>query len=390
VEIYLKHSLRLDVLPPYLFAELDRKKQKVASTGREVLDLGVGDPDMPTPKPIVEEMRKAVRDPATHRYPSYRGSIEFRSAATDWLKKRFDIEIDPQNEVNAVIGTKEGLFHLALAIADPGDYVITPDPAYPVYANAARFAQATPYPLPLSPPDFLPDLDSIPEEVLEQASLMYINYPNNPTSAVAHEQFFEKVVRLARKHRIAVCHDAAYSEIYFEEPQPSLLEVEGAKEVAIEMHSLSKTFNMTGWRIGFACGNETLVQALAATKTNLDSGVFSAIQRAGIKALSMYDELSEPVRATYRKRRDIMTSALNEAGFNIKSPKATFYLWFEVPERFDGNSKEFASHLLDTTGVVLTPGVGFGKFGEGFCRISLTAPDEVIKKAADVLAAHKA
>ena len=390
MEIRLRGSIRLQTLPPYLFAELDRKKEDTEASGREVLDLGVGDPDIPTPRPIVEELRAAVLDPATHRYPSYRGSAEFREAAAAWLKKRFDIDVNPATELISVIGTKEGLFHLALAIANPGDYVLVPDPAYPVYANAARFAHATPYPLPLEPPDFLPRLDLIPDDVLEQASLMYLNYPNNPTSATATREFFRQVVEFAHKNRIAVCHDAAYSEIYFGEPPPSILEIEGAMDVAIEMHSLSKTYNMTGWRVGFACGNQDLVEALATTKTNLDSGVFVAIQRAAIKAFSLYDELTGPIRDTYRSRRDVIAAALDEAGFAFKRPDATFYVWFEIPDGFRGGSVEFAGQLLERAGVLVAPGVGFGEHGEGYCRISLTAPDDVIKRAAEKLAAYRA
>ncbi len=372
---------RLKKLPPYLFKELDRKRDEAISKGVDVIDLGVGDPDLPTPEPVVEEMKKAVQDPMNHRYPSYSGMIEFRKAAAQWYENRFGVSLDPEQEVLSLIGSKEGIAHFPLAFVNPGDIVLVPTPAYPVYNIATIFAGGTSFFMPLLEKNhFLPDLSSIPTEIAEKTKIMFINYPNNPTSATADKDFFKEVVKFAKKHNIIVCHDAAYTEISFDGYiPPSFLEVDGAKDVAVEFHSLSKTYNMTGWRIGFAVGNPELISALGAIKSNIDSGVFQAVQIAGIRALRLDKSWLKSTVNIYRKRRDMLVEALNNIGLRVEPPKATFYLWIKVPE--DYSSEEFASKLLEKAGIVVTPGNGFGEPGEGYIRISLTQKDEKLKEA---------
>ena len=372
---------RLKKLPPYLFKELDRKRDEAISKGVDVIDLGVGDPDLPTPEPVVEEMKKAVQDPMNHRYPSYSGMIEFRKAAAQWYENRFGVSLDPEQEVLSLIGSKEGIAHFPLAFVNPGDIVLVPTPAYPVYNIATIFAGGTSFFMPLLEKNhFLPDLSSIPTEIAEKTKIMFINYPNNPTSATADKDFFKEVVKFAKKHNIIVCHDAAYTEISFDGYiPPSFLEVDGAKDVAVEFHSLSKTYNMTGWRIGFAVGNPELISALGAIKSNIDSGVFQAVQIAGIRALRLDKSWLKSTVNIYRKRRDMLVEALNNIGLKVKPPKATFYLWIKVPEGY--SSEEFASKLLEEAGIVVTPGNGFGEPGEGYIRISLTQKDEKLKEA---------
>ena len=372
---------RLKKLPPYLFKELDRKRDEAISKGVDVIDLGVGDPDLPTPEPVVEDMKKAVQDPMNHRYPSYSGMIEFRKAAAQWYKNRFGVSLDPEQEVLSLIGSKEGIAHFPLAFVNPGDIVLVPTPAYPVYNIATIFAGGTSFFMPLLEKNhFLPDLSSIPTKIAEKTKIMFINYPNNPTSATADKNFFKEVVKFAKKHNIIVCHDAAYTEISFDGYiPPSFLEVDGAKDVAVEFHSLSKTYNMTGWRIGFAVGNPELISALGAIKSNIDSGVFQAVQIAGIRALRLDKSWLKSTVDIYRKRRDMLVEALNNIGLRVEPPKATFYLWIKVPEGY--SSEEFASKLLEEAGIVVTPGNGFGEPGEGYIRISLTQKDERLKEA---------
>ena len=362
---------RLKKLPPYLFKEIDRKKEEVIAKGVDIIDLGVGDPDLPTPDLIIEVMRRATGDPPNHRYPSYSGMNDFKFAAANWYKDRFGVELDPEKEVLSLIGSKEGIAHLPLAFINPGDIALVPSPAYPVYNIATMFAGGEPYFMPLrSENDFLPDLDSIPSEIVKRAKLLFINYPNNPTAAVADIDFFNRVVEFARKNDILVCHDAAYTEMGFDGyTPPCFLEADGAKEVGIELHSLSKTFNMTGWRVGFAVGNREAVEGLGAIKSNIDSGVFQAIQIAGIEALKNYKSLVKDIMEIYPRRRDLMIKGLREAGFKVESPKATFYLWVSVPEGY--TSAQLAARLLEA-GVVVTPGIGFGDPGEGYFRIALT------------------
>ncbi len=363
---------RLNQLPPYLFKEIDRKKAEVKARGVDIIDLGVGDPDLPTPEHIIGEMKRAVDDPANHQYPSYSGMTDFKEAVARWYGERFSVDLDPASEVVSLIGSKEGIAHLPLAFINPGDVSLVPSPAYPVYHIATLFAGGESYFMPLlSENDFLPDLDLIPEDVADRAKLMFINYPNNPTSAVADLDFFRRVVSFAQKHGILVCHDAAYTEMAFDgyEP-PSFLEVDGAKEVGMEFHSLSKTYNMTGWRIGFAVGNAEGVAGLGAIKSNIDSGVFQAVQRAGIEAISGDQACVAEMNRIYSGRRDLMVQGLREAGFELYPPKATFYLWIRVPHGY--TSATLATRLLEEAGLVVTPGNGFGDPGEGFFRIALT------------------
>ncbi len=373
---------RIKKLPPYLFAEIDRLKEEQIANGVDVIDLGVGDPDIQTPFHIVEKMIEAVRDPSNHRYPSYYGMLDFRKAVAAWYKRRFGVTINPESEVISLIGSKEGIAHIPLAFVDPGDIALVPDPGYPVYRVSVVFAGGNPYTMPLRLENgFLPDLSEIPKHIAERTKLMFINYPNNPTTAVAGKDFFKEVVRFADKYGIVVCHDAAYSEIYFDEAPISFLEIDGAKDIGIEFHSLSKTFNMTGWRIGFAVGNADIIKALGHVKTNIDSGVFQAIQRAAIAGLESEEAVVQLNRDIYRRRRDIFINGLKQAGIKIFYPKATFYIWAHIPPGY--SSTDFALSLLKKSGIVATPGIGFGSFGEGFIRFSLTINEDRLREASD-------
>lgn len=371
---------RLRKLPPYLFKEIDRKKAEVKARGVDIIDLGIGDPDLPTPIHIIEALQEAAGHPQNHRYPSYPGMLEYRSAVAAWYGRRFHVDLDPEREVLALIGSKEGIAHVPLAFINPGDISLVPSPGYPVYNTATIFAGGESFTMPLTRENqFLPDLDAIPGDVARKAKLMFLNYPNNPTAAVADERFFNRVVAFAQKHGILVCHDAAYSEIAYDGYRPlSFLEVEGAKEVGLEFHSLSKTYNMTGWRIGFAAGNREAIDGLGAIKSNVDSGVFQAVQIAGIKALRSDQSCVAQMIDVYTERRDLMVKGLREAGFELDIPKASFYLWVTVP---GGNtSAQLASRLLEK-GVVVTPGNGFGEPGEGYFRIALTQKKERMAEA---------
>ncbi len=372
---------RVKNLPPYLFATIDKMKQKALSKGVDLIDLSIGDPDIPTPSHIVEAMKKAVAKPEHHRYPSYEGMLSYREAVAQWYKTRFNVTLDAKTEVLSLIGSKEGIGHIPLAFINSGDVVLVPSPGYPVYPVATLFAGGQSFIMPLKEEnDFLPDFKSIPSDILKKAKLMFLNYPNNPTSAVAGKDFFANVIELASAFNIIVCHDAAYSEIYYDDIKPfSFLELDKAKETGIEFHSLSKTYNMTGWRIGFAVGNKDVVAALGKIKTNLDSGIFQAIQEAGIAALSSEDAILSDIRNAYQERRDILHEGLNKIGIFSRKPKASFYLWAKVPNGFDSSS--FVSHLLETAGVLGTPGVGFGAPGEGYIRFALTQPPERISEA---------
>ena len=372
---------RLKKLPPYLFKEIDRKKAEVMARGIDIIDLGVGDPDLPTPPHIIEALKKAVDDPAHHRYPSYSGMRDFKEAVAQWYQERFGVELDPGSEVVSLIGSKEGLAHFPLAFINPGDIALVPTPAYPVYHIATLFAGGESFFMPLlSENGFLPDLDAIPDEVAARAKIMFLNYPNNPTSAVADLEFFTQVVEFARERKIVVCHDAAYTEMAFDGYRPpSFLEVEGAKEVGLEFHSLSKTYNMTGWRIGFAVGNPQAIEGLGAIKSNIDSGVFQAVQMAGVDALLADQSCVREMVEVYTRRRDLMVRGLKDAGYQVKTPKATFYLWVNVPKGF--TSTQLATRLLEEAGLVVTPGNGFGEPGEGYFRIALTQKRERISEA---------
>lgn len=372
---------RVKNLPPYLFAAIDKMKQEAISKGVDLIDLSIGDPDIPTPSHIVESMKSAVEKPEHHRYPSYEGMLVYRDAVSQWYKKRFNVSLDPKSEVLSLIGSKEGIGHIPLAFINPGDIVLVPSPGYPVYPVATLFAGGQPYIMPLiEENNYLPDFNSIPSDILKKAKLMFINYPNNPTSAVAGKDFFAKAMELALANNIIVCHDAAYSEIYYDEEKPmSFLQIEGAKDVGIEFHSLSKTYNMTGWRIGFAVGNKDVIAGLGKIKTNLDSGIFQAIQEAGITALNTDDKTLSDIRSIYQERRDILYNGLVKLGMSVRKPKASFYLWAKVPKGFD--SSKFVSHLLENAGVLGTPGVGFGAPGEGYIRFALTQPAKRISEA---------
>jgi LL-diaminopimelate aminotransferase len=377
----VEKSERLKTLPPYLFKELDRQKEAVRKKGVDIIDLGVGDPDLPTPCHIVEALKKAAADPANHRYPSYTGMDAFNTAAARWYKRRFNVDLNPLTEVVTLIGSKEGLAHIPLAFINPGDVALVPSPAYPVYNIGVRFAGGAPYFMELTKRnDFLPDLNSIPEDIAKKARLMFINYPNNPTSAVASESFFKKVVDFATTNNIIVCHDAAYSEMAFDGYRPmSFLQVEGAKSIGIEFHSLSKTYSMTGWRIGFAVGRAEVISALGQVKSNIDSGVFQAVQIAGIAALDGEQESVADMNKEYEKRRDLLVEGLRELGYSVTKPKATFYVWIEIPKKY--TSSEFAGRLLTEAGVVATPGNGFGAAGEGYIRMALTVNQDRIHEA---------
>lgn len=371
---------RLKLLPPYLFAEIDKKKKEVASRGVDIISLGIGDPDLPTPNHIIERLKRASENPKNHRYPDYEGLYEFRSAAAKFMESRFNVSFDPEKEVVSLIGSKEGIAHLPLAFVNPNDYVLVPDPAYPVYNIGTIFAGGISYIMPLKEENsFLPDLKAIPESVLKKTKIMFINYPNNPTSAMANKDFFKEVIELAYRYKFIVCHDMAYSELYYEEPPISIFNVDGAKEVAIEMHSLSKTYSMTGWRIGFAVGNASIIEGLGKIKTNVDSGIFQAVQEAGIEALTGSQEKVDEYRKIYKERRDFVVKKLDELGFSYFYPKATFYVWVKTPNNMP--SRDFCTKLLEEAGVVVTPGIGFGKEGEGYFRIALTVGLDRIKEA---------
>ncbi|MHC1626380.1 MAG: LL-diaminopimelate aminotransferase [Methanoculleaceae archaeon] len=376
----MQYSTRLQKLPPYLFAKIDALKAEKLKEGVDVIDLGVGDPDLPTPPHIVEALCTAARNPATHHYPSYEGMPEFREAVARWFRKRFGVAPDPETEVLALIGSKEGIAHIPEAFVNPGDYVIGTDPGYPVYRTSTIFAGGRYYPLPITPENgFLPDLDTIPREVCERARIFFCGYPNNPTAATATVDWFAGLVDFARENDIVVVHDNAYSEITFDGYRaPSFLETPGASEVGIEMHSLSKTYNMTGWRIGFAVGNAEIIAGLGKVKTNIDSGAFEAIQHAAIAALTGPQDCVGNACRIYRERRDVLVKGLEEAGFDVTPPKATFYVWLPV-----GDSMEFAASLLNDAGIVVTPGTGFGPSGEGFVRFALTRPVERIREAVE-------
>lgn len=376
-----KPASRIANLPPYLFAEADRQIAAKRAAGFDVVSLGIGDPDLPTPSWILEELHRTVELPENHRYPEYYGLPELRRAMSAWYGERFGVKLDPDKEVVPLIGSKEGIAHIAWAFIDPGDVALVPDPAYPVYAIGTMLAGGTPHLLPLLPENgFLPDLDSIPAAVLDKAKLLWINYPNNPTSAIAPEGFFEKVVRFATKHNLLVCHDNAYSDVTYDGYKPiSFLEVPGAKEVGVEFHSLSKSYNMTGWRIGMMVGNASAVAALGRIKTNLDSGIFQAVQYAGIAALTGDQSWMAERNMTYQRRRDLVVSTLRDIGMDATPPKASLYIWARVPK--GETSLSFSLKVLDELAVWVTPGVGFGPSGEGFFRISLTTPDNRLEEA---------
>jgi len=376
-----KFSKKLEFLPPYLFVEIDKAKRKARAEGRDIIDLGVGDPDQPTPAHIIERLNQAASDPANQRYALDQGMPELRRAIAKWYKDRFRVTLNPETEILPLIGSKEGIAHFPLAFLNNGDYSLVPDPSYPPYKAGTILAAGIPYLMPLVESNaFLPDLSKIPASIRKKAKLLYINYPNNPTSATAESNFYREVARFATKNKIIVLSDLAYSEMAYDGYRASsFLEAEGARNVGIEFHSLSKTYNMTGWRIGWASGNEKLISALAKVKSNIDSGIFQAIQLAGIAALEGPQEHLKNMCRLYQERRDVLIQGLNSLGWQITAPKATFYIWLRIPYKI--SSIKFAQLWLDKADIIATPGVGFGKYGEGFIRMALTVSKERIQEA---------
>ncbi len=377
----LRGARRIAELPPYLFAEVDRRIAEKRAQGFDVISLGIGDPDLPTPPHVVEVLQETAAVAANHRYPDYYGLKDLREAVADWYRGRFGVALDADAEVLPLIGSKEGIAHLPTAWVDPGDLVLVPDPGYPVYSIGTLLANGEVYWLPLhAERGFLPDLASIPRDVARRARVLWLNYPNNPTAAVAPLEFFREVVDFAWEHGILVCHDNAYSEVAFDGYRaPSFLEVDGAREIGLEFHSLSKTYNMTGWRIGMVVGNATAIEALGRVKTNVDSGVFQAVQYAAIAALRGDQTWLQGRNDHYQRRRDAVLVTLRKLGVPAPTPRASLYVWGPVPAGW--KSVDFSLRLLDETAVWITPGVGFGPAGEGYFRISLTTPDDRLEEA---------
>ncbi len=376
----MKLAKRLENLPPYLFAAIGKKIAEKKAKGEDVISFAIGDPDMPTPPHIIKRLCQAAQDPANHHYPDTDSLPELRRTIAGWYQSRFGVSLDADREVLPLIGSKEGIHHIALCFIDPGDIALIPDPGYPPYATGTILAGGRPYYLPLTERNgFLPDLKAIPFDVLQKAKLLWLNYPHNPTGAVADLDFFNRSVQFARQHNLAVCHDAPYSEVAFDGYQPvSFLQAEGAKEVGMEFHSLSKSYNMTGWRIGMAVGNVEMITALKTIKSNWDSGIPQAIQYAAIEALTGPQGCIPEHNAIYQRRRDLLVETLNSIGLEARPAKASLYVWAKVPEGY--NSVEFASDILDKYGIVVTPGTGYGKQGENYIRLSLTIPDASLVK----------
>jgi LL-diaminopimelate aminotransferase len=376
----MKFSKRMEKLKPYLFVEINKKIAEKKARGEEVISFAIGDPDIPTPPHIIEKLCQAAHDPANHRYPETAGLPELCQAVAGWYRRRFNVSLDPETEVLPLIGSKEGIGHIAFCFIDLADIALVPDPAYPVYSISTLLAGGQPYYLALKEENnFLPDLESISDDVLKKAKLLWINYPNNPTGAVAGLDFYDKVVKFARRHDIAVCHDGPYSEVAYDGYKPaSFMQATGAKEVGMEFQSLSKIYNMTGWRIGMAVGNAKMIDALRRLKSNLDSGIPQAIQHAAIAALTGPQDCIAEHNAIYQKRRDLVVEVLTKIGLKVTVPKASFYIWAKVPKGY--NSVDFTADLLDQVGVAVTPGVGYGQSGEGYVRLSLTVPDVALQK----------
>jgi LL-diaminopimelate aminotransferase len=381
----LRTAHRIDELPPYLFAEIDRKIAQARARGADIISFGVGDPDLPTPPHVVEALQKAAADPATHRYPSYTGMPDFRRAIAQWYETRFGVRLDPDENVQPLVGSKEGIFHLPVAFVDPGDVALVPDPGYPVYETGTILAGGEAVLLPLLPDNgFKPDLGSLSNAVLERAKVLWLNYPSNPTAACVEEAFFEEAVAFCRSHDLLLAHDAAYTEITFDGyVAPSVLQVVGALECAVEFHSLSKTYNMTGWRVGWVSGAPVAVEAIKRLKTNIDSGIFDALQVAGIAALDGPQDYLHECVARYRHRRDLLCDGLKSMGVVVEPPQGSIYVWVPVP---DGHSSEsFATVLLDQADIVVAPGNGYGPTGEGFVRFSLTVADDRLEEGVERL-----
>jgi len=376
----MRLAKRVEKLPPYLFVEISRKIAEKKARGEEVISFAIGDPDIPTPPHVIDRLCEAARDPVNHRYPESDSLPQLRRAVAEWYQKRFGIDFDPDKEVLPLIGSKEGIGHISFCFIGHEDIALVPDPGYPVYSVSAMLADGEPYYLPLKEANnWLPDLDSIPRNVLDRARLLWINYPNNPTAAVADLKFFERVVQFAKQHNLVVCHDGPYTEVAYDGYQPaSFMQAEGARDIGVEFHSLSKSYNMTGWRIGMAVGNATMINALMRLKSNLDSGIPQAIQYAAIAALTGPQDCIQEHNAIYQRRRDLIIEVLNNIGLKAKPPKASLYIWARVPEGY--NSTDFTADLLDKVGVAVTPGIGYGRSGEGYVRLSMTIPDALLVK----------
>ena len=376
-------ATRIKTLPPYLFAAIDKMKQAAIAKGVDIINLGIGDPDLPTPAPIIESLALAAKNPKHHQYPSYEGMLSFRTAVADWYKRRFKVTLNPTDEVLTLIGSKEGIGHIHLALVDPGDIVLVPSPGYPVYPVGTSFCGGVSHLMPLTKANgFLPDLNAIPKDVAKKAKLMWLNSPNNPTSVVMTKDYFKRVVEFAQENQVIVCHDAAYSEIYYDgKPPVSFMEIDGAKDVGVEFHSLSKTYNMTGWRIGFVVGNKDVLAALGKVKSQLDSGVFEAVQAAGITALGLDDSVTDGLRTIYQERRDTLVPGLKSLGLEVDPPPAAFYIWVTVPKGY--TSASFTAHLLEKAGIVTTPGNGFGAPGEGYIRMTVCTSKERLAEAVE-------
>lgn len=383
----MQEARRIRELPPYLFARIEKKIAEARERGVDIISLGIGDPDMPTPGHVIEKLVEQAHNPENHRYPTSEGMLAFRQAVAEWYKNLYNVELDPRREVVTLIGSKEGIAHISFCYVDPGDVNLVPDPGYPVYHIGTLLAGGESYFMPLKAANgFLPDLREIPSDVARRAKLMFLNYPNNPTGAVADLKFFQEVVEFAKNYDLIVCHDAAYSEITYDGYRaPSFLQTPGAKEVGIEFNSVSKPYNMTGWRLGWACGRADVVEALGRLKSNIDSGVFQAVQYAGIAALTGPQDNLVEVRRIYQERRDIIVDGLNSLGWRLEKPKATFYVWAPVPKGY--TSASFAEMVLEKAGVIITPGNGYGNHGEGYFRIALTISKERMQEAIERLKA---
>lgn len=378
----MQFAKRLEKIPPYLFAEIDRKRHELMAQGVDIINMGSGNPDKPTPDRILQVMHTAIEESSNHQYPPYQGLSEFRAAAGQWMERRFGVSgLNPDTEIVSSIGSKEAIHNTFLAFVESGDYTLIPDPGYPVYRSATIFAGGEPYRMPLKAENhFLPDLTAIPEAVAKKSKLLWVNYPNNPTGAVASWEFFEELVTFCREYDILLCHDHAYSEIAYEGYQPpSVLQVPGAKDVAIEFHSLSKSYNMAGWRIGFVVGNALGIQGLKQVKSNVDSGVFKAIQKTAIAAFASTEAEFQPMISLYQKRRDLLVQGLQSLGWPIQPPGATLYVWAPVPQGY--TSQEFVTLLLEKCGIIVAPGNAYGKNGEGFFRIAITLGEYRIQEA---------
>jgi LL-diaminopimelate aminotransferase len=386
----MKMSRRVEHLPPYLFVEINKKIADKRAKGEDVVSFAIGDPDIPTPSHIIDRLCQAAQDPANHRYPETEGLLKLRQAIAEWYSKRFNVSLNADSEVLPLIGSKEGIAHIALCFIDYQDTALVPDPAYPVYSTSTTLAGGRPYYMPLTEQNnFLPDLKRIPADVLKKVKLLWISYPNNPTGAVADLDFFNRVAEFAQQYDLAVCHDGPYSEVAFDDYYPvSFMQADGAKEIGVEFHSLSKTYNMTGWRIGMVVGNAKMIDALKRVKSNLDSGIPQAIQYAAIEALTGPQDCIQEHNAIYQRRRDLIVDMLNSIGLEAKPPKAGLYIWAKVPQGY--SSMDFATDLLEKVGVVVTPGVGYGKNGEGYVRLSLTIPDARLVRGLSRLAEWRA